>query len=163
MSEKLVAYDSAQIEQVILLLRGQKVILDRDLAALYGVATGSLNRAVKRNLDRFPSDFMIQLTAEEAEASRCQIGTLKRGQNIKYLPCAFTEQGVAMLSSVLRSPQAVQVNIAIMHGFCSLPETDRRQKSKSPIITLSPNMPPCYPSGVDLCINLWLDHLSLHL
>ncbi len=76
MSEKPVAYDSAQIEKVILLLRGQKVILDRDLAALYGVATGSLNRAVKRNLDRFPADFMIQLTAEEAAALRCQIGIL---------------------------------------------------------------------------------------
>jgi hypothetical protein len=123
MSEKPVAYDSAQIEKVILLLRGQKVILDRDLAALYGVATGSLNRAVKRNLDRFPADFMIQLTAEEAAALRCQIGILKRGQHFKYLPCAFTEQGVAMLSSVLRSPQAVQVNIAIMRAFVRLRET----------------------------------------
>ena len=123
MSEKPIAYDSAQIEQVILLLRGQKVILDRDLAALYGVATGSLNRAVKRNFDRFPADFMIQLTHEEAEASRCQIGILKRGQNIKHLPYAFTEQGVAMLSSVLRSPQAVQVNIAIMRAFVRLRET----------------------------------------
>ena len=123
MSEKPIVYDNAPIEQVILLVRGQKVILDRDLASLYGVPTKSLNRAVKRNLDRFPSDFMIQLTAEEAESSRCQIGTLKRGQNIKYLPCAFTEQGVAMLSSVLRSPQAVQVNIAIMRAFVRLRET----------------------------------------
>lgn len=123
MSEKQVAYDSAQIEQVILLLRGQKVILDRDLAALYGVATGSLNRAVKRNLERFPADFMIQLTAEEAVSLRCQFGILKRGQHSKYLPCAFTEQGVAMLSSVLRSPQAVQVNIAIMRAFVRLRET----------------------------------------
>jgi hypothetical protein len=85
MSEKPIVYDNAPIEQVILLVRGQKVILDRDLAALYGVPTKSLNRAVKRNLDRFPSDFMIQLTAEEAESSRCQIGTLKRGQNILNL------------------------------------------------------------------------------
>ncbi len=123
MSEKPVAHDGAQIEQLILLLRGQRVILDRDLAALYGVPTKSLNRAVKRNLDRFPDDFMIRLTAEEEAASRCQIGTLKRGQNIKYLPCAFTEQGVAMLSSVLRSPQAVQVNIAIMRAFVRLRET----------------------------------------
>jgi len=123
MSEKTIVYDNAPIEQVILLVRGQKVILDRDLASLYGVATGNLNRAVKRNLDRFPSDFMIQLTAEEAEASRCQIGILKRGQNIKHLPFAFTEQGVAMLSSVLRSPQAVQVNIAIMRAFVRLRET----------------------------------------
>lgn len=123
MSEKPVVGDSAPIEQIILLLRGQKVILDRDLAVLYGVATKSLNRAVKRNLDRFPADFMIQLTAEEAAASRCQFGTLKRGQHFKYLPCAFTEQGVAMLSSVLRSPQAVQVNIAIMRAFVRLRET----------------------------------------
>ena len=99
------------------------MILDRDLASHYGVPTKSLNRAVKRNLDRFPSDFMIQLTAEEAESSRCLIGPLKRGQNIKCLPCAFTEQGVAMLSSVLRSPQAVQVNIAIMRAFVRLRET----------------------------------------
>ncbi|MEI6211384.1 MAG: ORF6N domain-containing protein [bacterium] len=123
MSEMPVVYNSGSIEQVILLLRGQKVILDRDLAALYGVPTKSLNRAVKRNLDRFPADFMIQLTAEEAAALRCQIGTLKRGQHFKYLPCAFTEQGVAMLSSVLRSPQAVQVNIAIMRAFVRLRET----------------------------------------
>ena len=123
MSEMPVVYNSSTIEQVILLLRGQKVILDRDLAALYGVPTKSLNRAVKRNLDRFPADFMIQLTAEEAAALRCQIGTLKRGQHFKYLPCAFTEQGVAMLSSVLRSPQAVQVNIAIMRAFVRLRET----------------------------------------
>lgn len=123
MSEMPVVYDGAVIGQVILLLRGQKVILDRDLAALYGVPTKSLNRAVKRNLDRFPADFMIQLTAEETAALRCQIGTLKRGQHFKYLPCAFTEQGVAMLSSVLRSPQAVQVNIAIMRAFVRLRET----------------------------------------
>jgi hypothetical protein len=76
MNEKPVVYDNAPIEQLILLVRGQKVILDRDLASLYGVPTTSLNRAVKRNLDRFPPDFMIQLTAEEAESSRCQIGTL---------------------------------------------------------------------------------------
>ena len=120
MSDKPAVHDIAPIEQVILLLRGQKVILDRDLAALYGVPTKSLNRAVKRNLDRFPADFMIQLTAEEAAALRCQFGTLKRGQHFKYLPYAFTEQGVAMLSSVLKSPRAVQVNIAIMRAFVRL-------------------------------------------
>lgn len=97
----------------MLLIRGQRVLLDRDLAALYGVETKNLNRAVKRNLDRFPADFMFQLTADEAEASRFQFGTLKQGQNIKYLPYAFTQEGVAMLSSVLRSPRAVQVNIAV--------------------------------------------------
>ena len=95
-----------QIEQVILLIRGQRVMLDRDLAALYGVETKNLNKAVQRNLDRFPADFMFQLTAEEAESSRFQFGTLKRGQHFKYLPRVFTQEGVAMLSSVLRSPRA---------------------------------------------------------
>jgi hypothetical protein len=85
MSEKVIVYDNAPIEQVILMVRGQKVILDRDLASLYGVPTKSLNRAVKRNLDRFPSDFMIQLTAEEAASLRCQSGTLKRGQHFRNL------------------------------------------------------------------------------
>jgi hypothetical protein len=112
-----------QIEQAILLIRGQRVMLDRDLAALYGVETKNLNKAVRRNLDRFPADFMFQLTLDEAEAcapSRFQFGTLKRGHNIKYLPQVFTQEGVAMLSSVLRSPRAVQVNIAIMRVFVRL-------------------------------------------
>jgi len=111
---------TASIEKKIMLLRGQKVMLDSDLAALYGVETKALNRAVKRNLKRFPDDFMFQLDPSEADAlihSRFQIGTLKRGQNIKYLPRAFTEQGVAMLSSVLHSPRAVSVNIEIMRAF----------------------------------------------
>ncbi len=112
-----------QIEPAVLLIRGQRVMLDRDLAALYGVETKNLNRAVKRNLDRFPADFMFQLTADEAEASRFQFGTLKKGQNIKYLPYVFTQEGVAMLSSVLRSPRAAQVNIAIMRVFVRLRET----------------------------------------
>ena len=101
-------------------------MLDRDLAALYGVETKNLNKAVRRNLDRLPSDFMFQLTLDEAQAcaaSRFQFGTLKRGQNIKYLPQVFTQEGVAMLSSVLRSPRAVQVNIAIMQVFVRLRET----------------------------------------
>ena len=97
-------------------------MLDRDLAALYGVTTGNLNKAFQRNPDRFPSDFMFQLTAEEAEASSFQIGILKRGKNIKYLPRVFPQEGVAMLSSVLRSPRAVQVNIAIMRVFVRLRE-----------------------------------------
>jgi hypothetical protein len=111
-----------RIENAILLIRGQKVLLDRDLAALYGVETKNLNKAVRRNLDRFPTDFMFQLTKEEAEGLRFQIGTLKRGQHFKYLPYAFTEQGVAMLSSVLRSKQAIQVNVAIMRAFVRLRE-----------------------------------------
>jgi hypothetical protein len=127
-----------RIERAILVLRGHKIILDAELARLYGVATRVLVQAVKRNLDRFPADFMFQLTIEEAafsrsqfvilneqdpedgQASRSQFGTSKRGKNIKYLPYAFTEQGVAMLSSVLRSPRAVQVNIEIMRAFVRL-------------------------------------------
>jgi ORF6N domain len=115
-----------RIEHAILVLRGHKVMLDTDLALLYDVEPKALNRAVKRNLDRFPVDFMFQLTAEEAKCLRYQSGTLDkddkpgRGQYRKYLPYAFTEQGVAMLSSVLRSPRAVQVNIEIMRAFVRL-------------------------------------------
>src|SRR5258707_4475281 len=113
-----------RIEQAILLLRGQKVMLDRDLAALYGVETKNLNKAVRRNLDRFPSDFMFQLTTEEAQNLRFQIGTSSSGYGgRRYLPYVFTEQGVAMLSSVLRSKQAGQVNVAIMRAFVRLRET----------------------------------------
>jgi len=113
-----------QIEQAILLIRGQRVMLDRDLAALYGVETKNLNRAVQRNLDRFPADFMFQLTKKETEALRCQIVTSNVGRGgRRYLPFAFTQEGVAMLSSVLRSPRAVQVNIAIMRVFVRLRET----------------------------------------
>ena len=126
MNDKKSLNQPEQIEQVILLIRGQRVMLDRDLAALYGVETKNLNKAVQRNLERFPADFMFQLTLDEAQAcagSRFQIGTLKRGQNIKYLPRVFTQEGVAMLSSVLRSPRAVQVNIAIMRVFVRLRES----------------------------------------
>ena len=97
-------------------------MLDADLAELYGVETKALNRAVKRNIGRFPGDFMFQLTTEEAERLRYQIGTLKsgRGRHRKYRPYAFTEQGVAMLSSVLHSERAVRVNIEIMRAFVQL-------------------------------------------
>ncbi len=108
---------------LIYLLRGEKVLLSDHLAGLYGVSVSALNQAVKRNIARFPDDFMFQLTREEVNAvlaSRSQIVILKPGQNIKYLPYAFTEQGVAMLSSVLRSPRAVEVNIAIMRTFVQL-------------------------------------------
>jgi len=103
-------------------VRGEKVLLDTELARLYGVQAGALNRAVKRNALRFPEDFMFQLTREEFTVLRCQVGTLKhgRGRHRKYLPYAFTEQGVAMLSSVLHSRRAVLVNIAIMRAFVSL-------------------------------------------
>jgi hypothetical protein len=111
------------LASLVLFLRGDKVLLDTDLASLYGVETKALNQAVSRNNDRFPDDFMFRLSPEEAEAvrrSRSQNVTLKRGQHSKYLPHAFTEQGVAMLSSVLRSPRAAQVNIAIMRTFVQL-------------------------------------------
>jgi len=111
------------IESRIIFLRGKKVMLDRDLAVLYGAETKILNRAVKRNIERFPEDFMFQLTKEEANALlRFQSGTLKRGQHYKYLPYVFTENGVAMLSSVLNSERAVQVNIQIMRTFTRLRE-----------------------------------------
>jgi len=115
--------NAENIASLVRAIRGEKVLLDADLARLYGVRTKALNQAVRRNLERFPPDFMFQLSAQEAHvppASRSQIVTLKRGQNLKYLPYAFTEQGVAMLSSVLRSPRAVEVNIAIMRTFVQL-------------------------------------------
>src|SRR5689334_11926870 len=94
------------IESKIYLIRGQKVMFDSDLATMYGVSTKALKQAVRRNIERFPEDFMFELTKEEADAaSRSQIVTLNRGQNVKYLPFAFTEHGVLMLSSVLRSEQ----------------------------------------------------------
>lgn len=100
-------------------IRGSRVMLDVEIAELYGVPTKRLNEAVRRNAERFPVDFTFQLSREEADSLRSQIATLKpgRGQHRKYLPFAFTEQGVAMLSSVLRSPRAAQVNIAIMRTF----------------------------------------------
>jgi hypothetical protein len=111
----------AQVEQRIFLVRGQKVMLDTDLADLYRVPTKSLNLAVKRNGDRFPEDFAFRLTEDEVAALRFQFETSKRGRGgRRYLPYAFTEQGVAMLSSVLRSARAVQVNIAIMRAFVRL-------------------------------------------
>lgn len=112
-----------RITQSILILRGHKVLLDADLAALYGVATKVLLQAVKRNLERFPEDFMIQLTAAEWAALRSQFVTSKaeRGGR-RYAPYAFTEQGVAMLSSVLKSSRAITVNIEIMRAFVRMRE-----------------------------------------
>ncbi|WP_303327395.1 ORF6N domain-containing protein [Butyricimonas paravirosa] len=109
-------------------IRGQRVMLDRDLAEMYGVETKVLNQAVKRNIDRFPEDFMFQLTKEEC--LRSQIVTLKteQGKHLKYMPHVFTEMGVAMLSSVLRSSTAIQVNISIMRAFVAV-----RQMLSNPI------------------------------
>ncbi len=110
------------ITNKILIIRGRKVMLSPDLAELYQVEVRTLIQAVKRNQERFPEDFMFQLTWEEAESSRSQFVILKKGHNIKYLPYAFTEQGVAMLSSVLKSRKAVLVNIAIMRAFVAIRE-----------------------------------------
>jgi hypothetical protein len=116
----------ARVARTILLMRGHNVMLDADLADLYQVNVKVLNQAVKRNRARFPSDFMFKLTAREAGSLRSQFVTVKskrgrtRGRHRKYLPYVFTEQGAAMLSSVLRSPRAVQVNIEIMRAFVHL-------------------------------------------
>jgi hypothetical protein len=129
MAESKVLVPTERIEQSILMIRGHKVMLDRDLAILYGVSTKVLNQAVRRHKDRFPEDFMFQLTMEEAKMwwaqvmdirLRSQIVTLKRGQHIKYRPHAFTEHGILMLSSVLNSERAIQVNIEIMRAFVRL-------------------------------------------
>jgi hypothetical protein len=128
MPNTTIALPDESIEDTILVIRGYRVILGHDLARLYGVATRSLNQAVKRNFDRFPEDFMFQLSKAETEewerlkASRSQIVILNktRGTNIKYQPYAFTEHGILMLSSVLKSERAVQVNIQIMRTFVRL-------------------------------------------
>ncbi len=111
------------IENKIYIIRNHKVMLDSDLANLYGIETKNLNKAVKRNLDRFPDDFMFQLTDKEWESLRFQIGTSKEGKGgRRFNPYAFTEQGVAMLSSVLNSRQAIAVNVQIMRTFVKLRE-----------------------------------------
>lgn len=116
----------SQIERIILLVRGERVILDSDLAILYGVKTKNLVKAVKRNIERFPSDFMFQLTNQEVANLRFQFGTSSSGQDEtkwggrRYPPFVFTEHGVAMLSSILRSKKAVQVNIEIVRTFVRL-------------------------------------------
>ncbi len=151
MGNNIIELSEELLQSRIYFIRGKKVMFDRDLAGLYGVETRMLNNAVKRNIKRFPSDFMFRLTSEEAEelsrfqfgtlkqagkrsrsqieilndeglSSRSQIVTLKRGQNIKYLPYVFIEQGVAMLSSVLHSDRAISVNIQIMRMFSRLRE-----------------------------------------
>ncbi|MGZ5545462.1 MAG: ORF6N domain-containing protein [Limisphaerales bacterium] len=129
MPKKLITRPSKQItiqplDRRIYVIRGHRVMLDFDLASLYGVPAKVLNQAVKRNLDRFPDDFMFRLTNEEAAALRSQFVTLDkgRGRYPKYSPFTFTEHGVAMLSSVLRSKRAVQVNILIVRAFIRMRE-----------------------------------------
>ena len=124
MAPKQSLIPAERIENAILLIRGHKVMLDRDLAELYGVPTGVLNQAVKRNRRRFPNDFMFQLSKEEVENWKSQIvisnSVVRMG--LRKRPYAFTEQGVAMLSSVLHSDRAIDVNIAIMRAFVQLRE-----------------------------------------
>ena len=117
-----------KIEQKILLIRHKKGMLDRDLAELYEVETKNLKRAVKRNLSRFPPDFMFTLTSEEHHSLRRQNGTLEKGAHSKYLPYAFTEHGILMLSSVLNSERAITINIHIMRVFTKLRELMVRHK-----------------------------------
>jgi hypothetical protein len=122
-SSNQVSIPAELIERRIYLIRGQKVMLDRHLADIYGVPTKSLNLAVRRNKERFPPDFMFQLTKEEGDSLRFQIETSNEGRGgRRYLPYAFTELGVAMLSSVLRSNRAVQMNMLIMRAFVKLRE-----------------------------------------
>lgn len=109
-----------QIKNLIYCIRGYRVMLDSDLAALYGVETKNLNKAVKRNIERFPQNFMFQLTEQEWKDLRFQIGTSNKVGGRRYFPYAFTEQGVAMLSSVLKSKQAIQINIQIMNTFVQI-------------------------------------------
>jgi phage regulator Rha-like protein len=114
------AVSEETIVEKIYIIRGQKVMLDRDLAEMYGVEVKRLNQAVKRNSSRFPEDFMFRLTLEENNLLRSQIVTLEKGKYSKYSPFAFTEQGVAMLSSVLNSETAIQVNIQIIRLFTKM-------------------------------------------
>jgi hypothetical protein len=110
----------SQVESLIFTIRGQRVIVDGDLAKIYDVETRRLNEQVKRNLERFPQDFMFQLTEVEANdwaRSRSQIATMKRGKNIKYLPYAFTEHGAIMAATVLNSPRAVQMSVFVVRAF----------------------------------------------
>lgn len=125
MNSRALPSSADELSARILTIRGQKVILDADLAALYGVTTKRLNEQVKRNKKRFPGDFMFRLTIAEAEkalGSRSQIATLKRGQNIKYRPYAFTENGAVMAANVLNSPQAVRMSVFVVRAFVQMRE-----------------------------------------
>jgi len=124
------------VRTLIHTIRGLRVMLDADLAALYGVETKALNQAVRRNIERFPDDFMFELTRGEYQSLRSQIVTLDtgRGRHSKYLPLAFTEQGVAMLSSVLRSKRAIEVNIAIMRAFVQMRQLGAQYKELAALV-----------------------------
>jgi hypothetical protein len=126
--KKLIAGKIPALETLIYEIRGRRVMLDSDLARIYGVPTKVFNQAVKRNVDKFPADFMFRLTAKEAGSlrhSRSQVVTLKRGQNIKYLPFVFTEHGALQAANVLRSPGAVQMSVFVIRAFVKMRETLR--------------------------------------
>jgi phage regulator Rha-like protein len=125
MKQKVTYLPTDPVESLITFVRGQKVILDSDLAGIYGVSTKVLNQAVRRNIERFPADFMFQLKQDEADAARrlrSQFVTLKRGQHRKYLPYAFTEHGAIMAATVLNSPQAVQMSVFVVRAFVKMRE-----------------------------------------
>lgn len=126
---------AVSIDGIIHTIRGERVILDSDLAAIYGVPTKALNQAVRRNRDKFPSDFLLELNPTEAELlrrSRSQIVTLKRGQNIKHRPLAFTEHGALMAANILNSPQATQMSVFVIRAFIKMRGllTDTRELAK---------------------------------
>jgi phage regulator Rha-like protein len=121
-TKKVSLIPSESIASKIYLIRNKKVMLDSDLAKLYRVTTSNLNKAVRRNIQRFPKDFMFRLTASEYSSLRFQIGILEKGKHSKYLPFVFTEQGIAMLSSILNSETAIEVNIQIIRTFTKLRE-----------------------------------------
>jgi ORF6N domain len=129
----MVVMDISRVAALICVIRGRRVMLDRDLAALYGVSTGALNQAVKRNRERFPGDFMFQLTAAETRdwISQSVISNSSLTMGLRKLPYAFTEQGVAMLSSVLRTGRAVRVNIEIMRAFVKMRQDFGRNRKLS--------------------------------
>jgi len=133
--KKSIVQSLPELETLIYEIRGQKVMLDSDLARIYGVPTKAFNQAVKRNVDKFPADFMFRLTAREArelQRSRSQIVTLKRGQNIKYLPHVFTEHGAIMAANVLNSAQAVQISVFVVRAFLKMRALlgDKRELAK---------------------------------
>src|SRR6266550_1473248 len=135
MPKKSIVQSLPELETLIYEIRGQKVMLDSDLARIYGVPTKAFNQAVKRNVDKFPADFMFRLTAREArelQRSRSQIVTLKRGQNIKYLPHVFTEHGAIMAANVLNSAQAVQISVFVVRAFLKMRALlgDKRELAK---------------------------------
>jgi hypothetical protein len=125
MSQNPAPYTAESLETLIFTVRGKRVILDADLARIYGVTTKRLNEQVRRNADRFPPDFLIKLTSsetKEVQALRSQFATLKRGQHIKYLPHAFTEHGAIMAATVLNSPEAIQMSVFVVRAFIKMRE-----------------------------------------